>query len=158
MLKEFQHFVDYPVIVLQRYQNLNRAPEPHRGGPDGKSARRLIRQPAITSRENLMETRVLRVPEQVHTQATQIAALRQSQPGHLVAAAWREYIENHRDEFAADLETTAKLLRDGTLEQLAEFTSRNADARAAEAVERLNSKRAQSTDGEPADETESTRT
>ncbi len=99
-----------------------------------------------------METRVLRVPEQVHSQATQIAAMRQSQPGHLVAAAWHEYIENHRDEFAADLEKTAKLLRDGTLEQLATFTSRNADARAAQAVERLQAKRDQAT-AELADET-----
>lgn len=94
-------------------------------------------------------TRVLRVPEQVHTQATQIAALRHSQPGHLVADAWREYIENHRDEFAADLEKTAKLLRDGTLEQLATFTSRNADDRAAMAIERLNSKRTQDAVDEP---------
>jgi hypothetical protein len=83
-------------------------------------------------------TRVLRVPEQVHDEATQIAALRHSQPGHLVAEAWREYIANHREEFAADLEETAQLLRDGTLEQLAKFTSRNASARAAEAVERLS--------------------
>ncbi len=99
-------------------------------------------------------TRVLRVPEQVHSQATQIAALRNSQPGHLVADAWREYIENHRDEFAADLETTAKLLRNGTLEQLTEFTSRNADARAAGTVERLNAKRAQSSESGQAEETE----
>lgn len=86
-------------------------------------------------------SRVLRVPEHVHNEATQIAKLRHSQPGHLVAEAWREYIANHREEFAADLETTAKLLRDGTLERLAEFTSRNAGARAAAAVERLSSSR-----------------
>lgn len=84
-------------------------------------------------------TRVLRVPEQVHNEATEIAALRRSQPGHLVAEAWREYIANHRNEFAADLEKTAKLLRDGTLDELAAFTSRNADARAEQAIERLNS-------------------
>ncbi len=101
-------------------------------------------------------TRVLRVPEQVHSQATEIAAMRNSQPGHLVADAWREYIENHRDEFAADLEKTAKLLRDGTLEQLAKFTSRNAHARAAKAVERLNSKRAESAESGQADGTERT--
>lgn len=100
-------------------------------------------------------TRVLRVPEQIHTQATQIAALRHSQPGHLVAEAWREYIESHRDEFAADLEKTAKLLRDGTLEQLAEFTSRNADDRAAMAVEHLNSKRARDANSEAVEESES---
>jgi hypothetical protein len=86
-------------------------------------------------------TRVVRVPEDTHDEATQVAALRRVQAGELLAAAWREYMENHREEFARDLEKTAKLLRDGTLEKLAEFTSRNADARAAKAVERLNSKR-----------------
>lgn len=99
-------------------------------------------------------TRVLRVPEETHNEATQIAALRGSQPGQLLAEAWREYMENHRKEFAADLEQVAKLLRDGTLEQLAEFTSRNADARAAKAVERLNSKRTQSAADQPDGETE----
>jgi len=99
-------------------------------------------------------TRVLRVPEETHNEATQIAALRGSHAGQLVAEAWREYMENHRKEFAADLEQVAKLLRDGTLEQLAEFTSRNADARAAKAVERLNSRRADSTEKQPAGEKE----
>ena len=88
-----------------------------------------------------MSTRVVRVPEDTHNEATQVAALRRVQAGELLADAWREYMENHREEFARDLEKTAKLLRDGTLEKLAEFTSRNADARAAKAVERLNSKR-----------------
>jgi hypothetical protein len=98
-------------------------------------------------------TRVVRVPEDTHNEATQVAALRQVQAGELLADAWREYMENHREEFAKDLEKTAKLLRDGTLEKLAEFTSRNADARAAKA-ERLNSKRATS---EPAGEAEPAR-
>ncbi len=101
-----------------------------------------------------METRVLRIPEQVHTQATQIAALRHSHPGDLIAEAWREYIENHRDQFAEDLEKTAKLLRDGTLEQLAEFVSRNAEDRADAAVERLNSGRKDTVESGPAGETE----
>jgi hypothetical protein len=99
-------------------------------------------------------TRVVRVPEDTHNEATKVAALRQVQAGELLAAAWREYMENHREEFAKDLEKTAKLLRDGTLEKLAEFTSRNADARAAKAVERLNSKRDAS---EPAGEAEPVR-
>lgn len=85
-----------------------------------------------------MSTRVLRVPATVHNEATEIAALRRAQPGQLVAEAWREYMENHREEFAADLEKTAKLLRDGTMDQLAAFVSRNAADRAAKAVERLN--------------------
>jgi hypothetical protein len=91
-----------------------------------------------------MSSRVLRVPAEVHNEATEIAALRRAQPGQLVAAAWREYMENHREEFAADLEKTAKLLRDGTMHELAAFTSRDASARAAKAVERLNSEPATS--------------
>jgi hypothetical protein len=86
-----------------------------------------------------MSTRVLRVPTEVHNEATEIAALRRVQPGQLVAEAWREYMEKHRKQFAADLEKTAKLLRDGTMDDLAAFASRNASDRAALAVERLNS-------------------
>lgn len=89
-------------------------------------------------------SRVLRVPEQVHNEATEIAALRRAQPGELVAQAWREYIEKHREEFAADLEKTAKLLRNGTMQDIAAHTSRNAGDRAAKAVERLNAKAATS--------------
>jgi hypothetical protein len=136
--------------VLPRYQSTHDAGAAPRQAVGKEVAGPQSKTGDLVQGEQIM-TRVLRVPEQVHSQATQIAALRNSQPGHLVADAWREYIENHRDEFAADLEKTAKLLRDGTLEQLTEFTSRNADARAAKAVERLNSKRAES--GQ-ADETE----
>jgi hypothetical protein len=83
----------------------------------------------------------VRVPEDTHNEATQIAALRRVQPGELLAEAWREYVEKHREEFAKDLETIAGLLRDGTIEQLAEFANRSSKGRAAKAVERLNSKR-----------------
>lgn len=104
-----------------------------------------------------MSTRVVRVPEDTHNEATQVAALRQVQAGELLADAWREYMETHREEFAKDLEKTAKLLRDGTLKKLTEFTSRNAEARAAKAVERLNSKRTNSDANESADETKPAR-
>jgi cytochrome c553 len=86
-------------------------------------------------------SRVLRVPEQVHNEATQIAALRRSQPGHLIAEAWNEYVANHRKEFAEELEHTAKLLRDGTLDELAAYVSREAGDRAEQAVRRLNARR-----------------
>jgi hypothetical protein len=52
----------------------------------------------------------------------------------VLAAAWREYLEHHRDQFAADLELAAKLMRDGTADQLAEFTSRFARERAEQAA------------------------
>lgn len=85
-------------------------------------------------------TKVLRVPSATHLEATQMAALRGQSAGQLVAEAWRDYMAHHREEFAEDLEKVAKLMRDGTLEQLAEFTSRNADTRAAEAVKRRKAK------------------
>lgn len=80
---------------------------------------------------------VVRIPDEVHEEAARIAAFRGQQPGHLIAEAWREYIANHRKEFAADLEQAAKHLRDGTLGQLTTFTSRTASARAKTAAERL---------------------
>ncbi len=103
-----------------------------------------------------MSTRVVRVPEDTHNEAT--SRLAPAGPvGRDARRRLREYMEHHREEFAKDLEKTAKLLRDGTLEKLAEFTSRNADARAAKAVERLNSKRAASDASESAGETKPAR-
>jgi hypothetical protein len=61
---------------------------------------------------------------------------------------------NHRKDFAAELEQAAKLLRDGTLDQIADYMSRNADARAAKAVERLQSA---ATEKDPSGGTESDR-
>jgi hypothetical protein len=77
-----------------------------------------------------MSSGVVRVPERVLLESKRIAALRGQQPGDMLAAAWREYLETHREEFAAELEESARLLRDGTLEELAAFVSRNADERA----------------------------
>lgn len=79
---------------------------------------------------------VMRVPTEVHAEAKRIAALRGRQPGEIVAQAWREYLDRHRDEFAADLEEAARLLREGTVDDVASFASRNAAARAEAAAER----------------------
>lgn len=84
-----------------------------------------------------MSTKVIRVPGDVHEEAVQLAALRRQQPGNLLAEAWREYMEKNREEFAADLERAATLLRDGTLDGLANFASRNAEARGHASAERL---------------------
>jgi hypothetical protein len=79
---------------------------------------------------------IVRVPTDVHTEAKRIAALQGQATGDVIAAAWREYLTNHREEFAADLEEAARLMRDGTLDQVAEFASRHAEARAEASVER----------------------
>jgi hypothetical protein len=81
-----------------------------------------------------MSTGVVRVPEHVLLESRRVAALKGQQPGALLAAAWREYLDNHRAEFAEDLEEAARLLRDGTLQDLSQFVSRNADDRAAVAA------------------------
>lgn len=81
----------------------------------------------------------VRVPTDVHAQVNRLAALRGQQPGQLLAKAWEEYLANHREAFAVDLEQAARIVRDGTLDDLAAFTSRNAGERAREAAERLRS-------------------
>lgn len=78
---------------------------------------------------------VIRVPDRVHLETKRIAAVRGQQAGEVLAEAWREYLDNHRDEFAQDLETAAKHLREGTVDDLANFISRNAGARAKAAAE-----------------------
>jgi hypothetical protein len=79
---------------------------------------------------------VIRVPDHVHLESKSIAAVRGQQQGELLAEAWREYLASHREEFAENLQTAADLLRDGTLEELAAFASRNAGERARAAGQR----------------------
>lgn len=66
--------------------------------------------------------------------------MRGQQQGDLLAEAWREYLQRHRNQFAADLEQAANILRNGTMNDLAEFASRRAPARAKAAAERIRSK------------------
>lgn len=87
-------------------------------------------------------TKVMRVPADVQEEAAQVAALRRQQAGELLADAWREYMVNHREEFAADLREAAELLRNGTLDELSTFASRNAKARAQAETSRIRSKHA----------------
>jgi hypothetical protein len=82
-------------------------------------------------------TKPVRLHPDTYDEATQIAALRRVQPSELIAEAWREYMEKHREEFAKDLETLAGLLRDGTVDGVSEFVNRTSKARAAAAVKRM---------------------
>ncbi len=68
-----------------------------------------------------MSTTAVRVPTEVHEQVSRVSDLVKQTPGDLLAAAWAEYVERHRDDFASDLERAARLLRDGTLQDLVEF-------------------------------------
>lgn len=83
---------------------------------------------------------VVRVPDSVLKGAKQVAGIRGCQPGEVIADAWTEYFANHQTEFANDLEEAARLLRTGTLDDLAAFLGRDNEARAEEAAARIRSK------------------
>jgi predicted transcriptional regulator len=68
-----------------------------------------------------MSTTTIRVSTEVHEQVSRLAKLCGDQPADLLAVAWREYVDRHRDDFAADLEKAASLMRNGTLDELVEF-------------------------------------
>jgi allophanate hydrolase subunit 1 len=68
-----------------------------------------------------MSTSVIRIPTAVHQEATRFGALCGEQAGELLAKAWREYVANHREDFAADLEKAAQLIRDESLDELVSF-------------------------------------
>ncbi|MDA0182910.1 hypothetical protein OJ997_21540 [Solirubrobacter phytolaccae] len=78
-----------------------------------------------------MSTIPIRVPAEVHQQVSRLAKLCGNQPAELLAAAWSEYLERHRDDFASDLEKAAALVRDGSLDELVDFVQ---DAHATDLV------------------------
>lgn len=83
-----------------------------------------------------MTSSVVRVPPHVSIESKRIAALRGQSSTQILAEAWAEYMDKHRDEFASDLESAARLIREGTVDDLAEFASRNVKDRAAAAARR----------------------
>jgi hypothetical protein len=83
---------------------------------------------------------LVRVPDDVHLEAKQVAAFRGQTPGEVLGEAWRRFMEENREQFAMDLEEAARLLRNGSADELAEFTSRNVRARAEAAAARSRSK------------------
>lgn len=68
-----------------------------------------------------MSTTPIRIPSEIHEQTMRIAALCGEQPGALLAQAWREFLVNHRQDFAADLEEAAQLMRSGSVDELVAF-------------------------------------
>jgi hypothetical protein len=79
----------------------------------------------------------MRVPENVPQEAATLAALQGRLPAELVGEAWAEYVENHKQSFARDLEEAARLMRDGSVEDVVKFASRSNPARAAAAASAL---------------------
>jgi hypothetical protein len=77
-----------------------------------------------------MSTSVVRVPDDVHREATQMAALRGEHVGQLLAEAWRAYVASNRERFAQDLEQAAELIRNGDTAAIAAFAGRHNRRRA----------------------------
>jgi hypothetical protein len=77
---------------------------------------------------------VVRLPEDVYESARRIAALQGRQASDLIGEAWGQYLESHREQFAADFEQAAHLLRTGDTKGLTELASRSARVRADEAA------------------------
>ncbi len=67
-------------------------------------------------------TTTVRVPLALQREVTRVSELVQETPGELLAAAWAEYLDRHRDDIAVDLQRAADLVRNGTLEDLVDFT------------------------------------
>ena len=76
-----------------------------------------------------MSTTTVRIPADVFQSARRIAALQGRTPGDVLADAWHEYLVENREQFAADLEEAAELVRAGDTEGLARHTSRSAEER-----------------------------
>ena len=85
----------------------------------------------LTSRKEVpVPTKVMRVPENVPQEAATLAALQGRQPAELVGEAWAEYVHNHQQTFARDLEEAANLMRNGSVEAVVAFATRSNEARA----------------------------
>ena len=83
----------------------------------------------------------LRVPRDVHSEATKIAALRGQTPGDLLAEAWKEFFDRHREAFAKDLEEAATIVRRGATDDLTAFVAKGAKERAKESAAAIREKR-----------------
>lgn len=76
----------------------------------------------------MADTSTMRLPSEMQAEAKSLAAIRGEQPAALVARAWKEFMEKHREEFAREFEAAAAILRNGDLSDLTEYLGQdNAD-------------------------------
>ncbi len=87
-----------------------------------------------------MASTTIRISTDLHEQTRRMAALRGETPGELLAQAWDEYLANHREDFALELEQAAELVRNGTRDDLVRFVNRNNREKAERASARLRQK------------------
>lgn len=80
---------------------------------------------------------VMRLPADVQVEARQAGAITGRSAAEMVTEAWRQYMESHRDELAAQYEEAAELLRRGDDVGMLEFASRSIVERAERAAEEI---------------------
>lgn len=76
----------------------------------------------------------IRIPQEIDAPVKAIAAMQGRMGGDVLADAWREYFENHREEFAAEFERAAEVVRAGDTDAMASLMNRFNDERAAAAA------------------------
>lgn len=77
----------------------------------------------------------VRVPDELLEDVRRIAALQGRAPGEMLARAWHDFIDRHREEIAHDFERAAELIRSGDTPALAEHVGRNRRTRAERAAQ-----------------------
>ncbi len=77
----------------------------------------------------------VRIPQEIDAPVKAIAAMQGRVVGEVLADAWREYFEKHRQEFAAEFERAAEVVRAGDTDAVASLMNRFNDDLAAAAAE-----------------------
>jgi predicted transcriptional regulator len=72
----------------------------------------------------------VRVPDELLEDVRRIGALQGRGPGEMLAQAWQDFVERHREEIAADFEQAAAHIRAGDTTALAAHVGRNRRSRA----------------------------
>lgn len=89
----------------------------------------------------MAKTITTRVSERVHQESRQFAGLLGIQSSEVIDRAWDEFLENHREEFAENLEQLAGLIRNGTTSDLGDYLgAEDREARAEAYVESARAK------------------
>ena len=83
-----------------------------------------------------MSTMVVRIDEAVLADVKAAAAMRGKTPGDMLAAAWSEFVERHREAISADFDHVAEMFRTSDREGLLEFARQTRSARAEAAATR----------------------
>lgn len=77
-----------------------------------------------------MSTTAVRISEEILDDVRRIATVRGDTPGALLAEAWTEFMERHRDEISAQFADVARMIRDGDRDGLRALSASTRSARA----------------------------